>query len=120
MGIFATACGVLGCSKMRPCPDHGPRAYDRARGSAHKRGYTSDRWRPAREAFLRAYPLCGDRPGGLAPVMSLCREQGLVVPGRQVDHVRPHRGDQRLFWDREGNWQTLCATCGARKSKAGL
>lgn len=27
-----------------------------------------------------------------------------------ADHVRPHRGDEALFWD-EGNLQTLCAPC---------
>lgn len=27
-----------------------------------------------------------------------------------VDHRRPHRGDEGLFWD-EGNLQTLCKTC---------
>jgi 5-methylcytosine-specific restriction endonuclease McrA len=25
-----------------------------------------------------------------------------------VDHIIPHRGDDRLFWDRS-NWQALCA-----------
>ena len=24
-----------------------------------------------------------------------------------VDHIKPHRGDQKLFWDRS-NWQPLC------------
>lgn len=24
-----------------------------------------------------------------------------------MDHIKPHRGDQKLFWDR-GNWQPLC------------
>ncbi len=24
-----------------------------------------------------------------------------------VDHIKPHRGDRKLFWDR-GNWQPLC------------
>lgn len=24
-----------------------------------------------------------------------------------VDHIKPHRGDQKLFWDRR-NWQPLC------------
>ena len=27
--------------------------------------------------------------------------------GLVVDHITPHRGDQRLFWDR-ANWQPLC------------
>jgi 5-methylcytosine-specific restriction protein A len=42
------------------------------------------------------------------------------VVATQTDHVRPHRGDRALFWDREGNWQSLCRTCGARKTQAGL
>ena len=24
-----------------------------------------------------------------------------------VDHIKPHRGEQKLFWDRS-NWQPLC------------
>ncbi|TIX74642.1 MAG: HNH endonuclease, partial [Mesorhizobium sp.] len=27
-----------------------------------------------------------------------------------VDHVKPHRGDMRLFWSRS-NWQPLCTPC---------
>ncbi|WP_323784771.1 HNH endonuclease signature motif containing protein [Thalassovita sp.] len=27
-----------------------------------------------------------------------------------VDHIKAHRGDERLFWDRT-NWQPLCAPC---------
>jgi 5-methylcytosine-specific restriction enzyme A len=52
--------------------------------------------------------------------MSRCHELGLVTDATQTDHVIPHRGDARLFWDEENNWQALCAPCGARKSQAGL
>lgn len=24
-----------------------------------------------------------------------------------IDHITPHKGDQKLFWDRK-NWQVLC------------
>ncbi len=27
-----------------------------------------------------------------------------------VDHKIPHKGDQKLFWDRD-NWQPLCKAC---------
>lgn len=27
-----------------------------------------------------------------------------------VDHIVPHRGDEKLFWD-ESNWQALCKRC---------
>jgi 5-methylcytosine-specific restriction enzyme A len=66
------------------------------------------------------------RPGGAPPVMSRCYEEGRVTPVYQVDHVVPHRGDPALFKDRskrvvdQPNWQSLCQSCGARKSAAGL
>lgn len=28
-----------------------------------------------------------------------------------VDHIIPHRGDQKLFWDTT-NWQSACERCG--------
>ena len=39
-----------------------------------------------------------------------CRAQGRVVPATVVDHVTPHRGNQRLFWDK-GNWAPACKPC---------
>lgn len=89
------------------------------RGSQRDRGYTR-RWEAAAKRFKGKYPLCGMRPGDLAPVMSRCHDQGRVVPAFQVDHVVPHKGDEALFWDEENNWQSLCASCGSRKSRAGL
>lgn len=100
------------------CPDCA-RAANQHRGSPSARGYDA-RWRARRARFLRRYPFCGDRPGGVPPVMSRCREQGLVTAATQVDHVVPHRGNRALFDDEQHNWQSLCATCGARKSQAGL
>ena len=32
------------------------------------------------------------------------------MPASVVDHVTPHQGDQRLFWD-EANHQSLCKPC---------
>lgn len=34
-----------------------------------------------------------------------------------ADHIRPHRGDERLFWD-EANLQCLCAACHNRVKQA--
>jgi 5-methylcytosine-specific restriction protein A len=28
-------------------------------------------------------------------------------PASVVDHIKPHRGDRKLFWERS-NWQPLC------------
>jgi 5-methylcytosine-specific restriction enzyme A len=74
------------------------RALDRQRPSAARRGYGS-RWRRVRDAFLARHPLC-----------SACEAAGRVVPATVVDHVLPHRGDQRLFWD-ERNWTAMCKRC---------
>nr|WP_244485255.1 HNH endonuclease signature motif containing protein [Pseudolabrys sp. Root1462] len=38
----------------------------------------------------------------------MCEGQGLTVAATVVDHIIPHKGDQKLFWDIEGNWQPLC------------
>ena len=100
------------------CVEH-RRAAEGGRPSSPKRLY-GKRWHRRAHNFRRQFPLCGMRPRGLAPVMSQCFDEGRTTPGFQTDHVVPHRGDLRLFWDELGNWQTLCAACGARKTAAGL
>jgi len=116
-----TFCAAAGCGALVTrgrCPIHAG-ALDRARGSRQARGYTN-RWGRRAAIFRARYPLCGMRPGNRPPVMSACYDADRITLGAQVDHVVPHKGDPDLFWDELGNWQTLCASCGARKSKAGL
>ena len=36
-------------------------------------------------------------------------KHGMLTPATVVDHVIPHRGDQKLFWD-EDNWQAVSYT----------
>ena len=60
-----------------------------------ERGY-GHKWRQARAGYLRKHPLCVD-----------CEREGMVTAASVVDHIEPHRGDQKLFWD-TGNWQPLC------------
>lgn len=110
-----------GCServKSGRCEDHARPREQQQRGNSNERGYDW-RWRKAAKRFLSEYPLCGRRPGGVAPVMSQCHDEGRISAAVQVDHVEPHRGDPVKFWD-ERNWQPLCRECGARKSQAGL
>lgn len=68
------------------------------RPSACKRGY-GRAWRKASKAYLAKHPWCS-ACSGLAAV---------------VDHIMPHKGDQRLFWDSR-NWQGLCVVCHNRKT----
>lgn len=67
--------------------------------SEHRHLYNSARWKRGRLAHLAAHPLC-----------VLCRQAGLVTAATVVDHVRPHRGDEILFFD-PGNWQSVCKPC---------
>lgn len=73
-------------------------ADDRGRKTSAQRGY-GYRWQKAREGYLRKHPLCVEHD-----------RRGLVVPATVVDHIVPHGGDMKLFWDRN-NWQGLCKEC---------
>jgi 5-methylcytosine-specific restriction protein A len=74
------------------------REYREFRGGSAERGYGA-RWRKAAKEFLAFNPLC-----------RTCSQLAT-----RVDHIVPHRGDQRLFWDRR-NWQPLCESCHNRKT----
>ena len=66
--------------------------------SSTQRGY-GYKWQKARERFLKKNPLC-----------VYCQRDDRVTAANVVDHIVPHRGDQKLFW-RESNWQALCSSC---------
>jgi len=82
---------------------------DATRGNSTARGYDS-RWRKAREGWLRAHPLCGDRHGGSNAQHSQCLQLARLTPARVVDHIIPHQGNTALFWNSD-NWQSLCIEC---------
>lgn len=124
---MASALGLKYCAGSQTCPNRvvsgfcheHSRQKEQRRGSQRERGYTRA-WEIRAKLFKQQYPLCGMRPNGQAPVMSCCHEQGLHTLAYQVDHVVPHRGNQELFWDELGNWQSLCASCGSAKTAEGL
>ena len=100
-------CAEAGCPRLVPkgkkyCETHRAAHPEEVR-SASSRGYGSV-WRKASKAFLQVHPLCAE-----------CRKEGRYVKATVVDHVRPHRGDWELFWDRS-NWQPLCKQCHDRKT----
>lgn len=81
------------CACQRATKRARNRRHDQNRPSAAKRGY-NHRWRVASKAFLKRFPQCA-RCFGRATL---------------VDHIIPHKGDNKLFWDRS-NWQPLCKPC---------
>jgi 5-methylcytosine-specific restriction enzyme A len=91
----------------RRCELHQTEVYQQdreRRGSARERGYDSQ-WDKARRTYLTRHPLCVQ-----------CEKEGRVVVAVVVDHVVPHKGDQRLFWD-TANWQALCVMHHNRKTR---
>lgn len=68
------------------------------RPGSTQRGY-GYQWQKAAAHFLRKNILC-----------VMCERDGHRVPAKVVDHITPHKGDDRLFWD-ETNWQALCKAC---------
>jgi 5-methylcytosine-specific restriction enzyme A len=94
-------CNAIRCPSLtrdKYCDEHKQleqKGHDQYRGSSAERGYNY-KWQKARLSYLKKNPLCLH-----------CRSEGLFIPARVVDHVKPHKGDTNLFWDKS-NWQALC------------
>lgn len=68
--------------------------------------YYTTRWREMRAVQLITEPYCRE-----------CGRHGVRVPATDVDHIVPHRGNKRLFYDAT-NLQSLCHSCHSRKTIA--
>jgi 5-methylcytosine-specific restriction protein A len=102
-------CSYPDCPELtygRYCEKHQKEMEKDYTGSsrAYKHLYKTSRWRILRKQFLRKYPLCVE-----------CKRQGVVTAAEVVDHIKPHEGDERLFWD-DSNWQALCKCCHDKKT----
>jgi 5-methylcytosine-specific restriction protein A len=86
------------CERQKAARRERNARHDRRRPSAARRGYNGE-WRKASREYLARHPHC--RMPGCNRLASL------------VDHIIPHRGNDRLFWDRT-NWQPLCTPCHSR------
>lgn len=101
-------CAHPGCSELVTsgyCEEHKAqkeeeikaqdRERDRSRATSAERGY-DNKWRKARRVYLQMNPLCVE-----------CLKNGVLTPATVVDHIKPHKGNKELFWDKS-NWQSLC------------
>ena len=77
----------------------------KVRQTASQRGYTS-KWSRHSKARLARHPFCVDPYGTHG-------ERDVLA--QVTDHITPHRGNQRLFWDPK-NHQSLCKCCHDRKT----
>ena len=57
--------------------------------------------------------------GERATLCVSCQAEGKLTAATVVDHIIPHRGDMKLFWD-ESNWQPLCKEHHDQKTGRGL
>lgn len=73
------------------------------RKTAHERGYTS-KWSKASKGYLLINPWCTE-----------CLKLGRYEAATETDHIIPHKGDMKLFWDKN-NWQGLCHSCHSKKT----
>jgi len=84
--------GVDRCSHHVKVQNMRRRAMEPARQTDPDAPRYDTRWAKARRGFLAKHPVCV-RCG---------------APATVVDHITPHRGDWRLFWER-ANWQSVGA-----------
>lgn len=111
-----SVCSYPGCGRATTgsrCPQHAEqtkrerearrRKADASRPSSGERGYGS-KWRKERDEYLKANPWC-----------AVHAARGVREPATVVDHIKPPKGDDRLFW-RRSNWQPLCRRCHGRKT----
>jgi 5-methylcytosine-specific restriction endonuclease McrA len=71
--------------------------FNNASGYHHL--YDTALWKRTRKQHLMSDALC-----------VMCGQRGLIVEAKIVDHIKPHKGDENLFFD-PLNLQSLCKTC---------
>lgn len=96
-------CKHPGCPELTHLPFCERHRHQHERATSKARGY-DNRWRIERKRFLKEHPFC-----------ERCKVDERLVRATVVDHIKPHRGDQRLFWNRD-NWQALCKKCHDHKT----
>lgn len=88
------------------CEKHkGAARKERWRKSANERGY-GYKWQKLRDWFIGRHPLCEE-----------CLKHHRITQATDVDHIIPHKGNPKLFWD-VNNLQALCHACHSRKTAA--
>lgn len=94
-------------SKYREDDDTWIRFRESKKEKPYRKWY-GHRWAKARKFYLMHHPLCAE-----------CERNGRPRGALVVDHIVPHKGDKKLFWD-STNWQSLCVSCHASKTGRGL
>ena len=95
-----SVCTSPGCSaltnKGSRCDLHPYEQHRSKSVSDYKYLYNSKRWKTGRLIFLGKHPLCED-----------CLLSNKTEAATVVDHVEPHGGDLKLFFNHQ-NWRAVC------------
>jgi len=95
--------GARYCARHEHLAVQAKQQADSHRESSAQRGY-GYKWQQARAGYLARHPLCAE-----------CERNGRTTEATDLDHIRPHKGDMAIFWDRR-NWQGLCKPCHSAKT----
>ena len=82
------------------CDEHKPPPREDNRPGARQRGYNRQ-WEKARRIYLHSHPWCECEE---------CKASKKPRRAEVVDHIKPHRGDMFLFWDKS-NWRAMAKAC---------
>lgn len=74
----------------------------RSEREEYRKLYKNRKYLKIRKIFMAKHPFC-----------EICGR-----PATDLDHIVPHRGNLKLFWDQK-NWQALCHSCHSKKTKRG-
>ncbi|NLC02720.1 MAG: HNH endonuclease [Tissierellia bacterium] len=85
------------------CDEHKDMEY-KPKQSKYKKLYSSTRWQQLRQYRLNTQPLCVE-----------CLKHNRYTPATVVDHMKPHKGNEKLFYDLK-NLQSMCKSCHDRKT----
>ena len=95
--------GETYCAKHKQAKQKQKKEQDKKRGPSCKRGYGRV-WQKYRLIYLTEHPICME-----------CKKQNRITPATVVDHIKAHKGDMELFWEKD-NHQALCKKCHDRKT----
>ena len=102
-------CAHGGCNEFvagKYCEEHTPKKANVTRSANGKKWHKmyTYRWSLYSKRRLREYPWCES-----------CKKSGVMELATITDHIVPHKGDDRMFWDKN-NHQSLCTHCHAVKT----
>jgi 5-methylcytosine-specific restriction protein A len=107
--VILTICPKPGCNELVEdggvCKKHAKKSNPSGRKSGDvQKWMNSARFRNRRAQWIKGKFCTKHR-----------KEAGILVRADVLDHIVPHCGDYRLFWD-ESNWQGLCFSCHSKKT----